>query len=102
MKLILKKTNLSLEEASKEIIKDTDKDVQRTKVRRLYDIVNVFKSLRLVKKITLSKKKPGFKWLGVENLIKFIEEKNEEGDKENITNMDLETTTKSIKVKEIP
>ena len=47
----------------------------KTKVRRLYDIVNVFKSLRLVKKITLNTKKPGFKWLGVENLKEFIKEK---------------------------
>ena len=68
----------------------------------MYDIVNVFKSLRLVKKITLSKKKPGFRWLGVENLIKFIEEKNEEGEKENVGKMDLETATKTIKMKDIP
>ena len=63
--MILKKNILSLEEAAKEIIIDADEDILKTKIRRLYDIVNVFKSLGLVKKISLGTKKPGFKWLGV-------------------------------------
>jgi hypothetical protein len=41
-------------------MKDLEEDGLRTKIRRLYDIINVFKSLKLVKKTTLPNKKPGF------------------------------------------
>jgi len=46
---------------------------RKTKLRRLYDIVNVFKSLGLIEKIK-SEKKPLFKWLGVDGLESKIEE----------------------------
>jgi len=46
---------------------------RKTKLRRLYDIVNVFKSLGLIEKIK-SEKKPLFKWLGVHGLESKIEE----------------------------
>ena len=68
---------LSLEEAAKEIIKEAEADSLRTKIRRLYDIINVFKSLKLVKKTTLPNKKPGFKWLGTDLLQDYIKVKSE-------------------------
>ena len=37
----------------------------KTKVRRLYDIANVYKSLGIIKKTILPNKKPGFEWVGV-------------------------------------
>jgi len=36
----------------------------KTKIRRLYDIINVFRSLGLVKKTALGVKKPGYEWVG--------------------------------------
>ena len=77
LKLFLKKPAISLEEAAKEIINEANEQLLRTKIRRLYDIINVFKSLGLVKKTTLPSKKPGFKWLGTENLLNYIKEKNQ-------------------------
>ena len=67
---------LSLEEAAKEIVKDLNSDCLRTKVRRLYDIINVFKSLKLVEKTTLSNRKPGFKWKGTQDLEKYIDQRS--------------------------
>ena len=73
MKLFLKKPAISLEEAATEILKQSGQEFLRSKIRRLYDIVNVFKSLHLVKKIILPNKKTGFKWLGVEKLKKYVD-----------------------------
>ena len=63
--MMIKRNTISLEEAAKELINDVDEEFLKTKIRRLYDIVNVFKSLNLVRKISLGTKKPGFKWLGM-------------------------------------
>ena len=65
LKMMIKRNTISLEEAAKELINDVDEEFLKTKIRRLYDIVNVFKSLNLVRKISLGTKKPGFKWLGI-------------------------------------
>ncbi|XP_057687912.1 transcription factor E2F8 [Corythoichthys intestinalis] len=45
---------------------DQDKNKFKTKVRRLYDIANVLRSLKLIEKVHLTeeKKKPAFKWVG--------------------------------------
>jgi transcription factor E2F7/8 len=45
-------------------MKDLSEEGIKAKIRRLYDIINVFKSLKLVKKTSLPNKKPGFSWLG--------------------------------------
>lgn len=37
----------------------------KTKIRRLYDIANVYKSLGIIRKTTLYNKKSGFEWLGL-------------------------------------
>jgi transcription factor E2F7/8 len=42
------------------MMKTVDEAAIKTKIRRLYDIINVFKSLGLVRKICLDNKKPGF------------------------------------------
>lgn len=44
----------------------------KTKIRRLYDIANVFSSLGLIKKTQLMNKKPAFEWIGLSGLDKFI------------------------------
>ena len=43
-------------------------------LRPLYDIANVFKSLGLIKKITLNSKKPAFEFIGESGLISFLDE----------------------------
>ena len=58
-------------------MKDIDSDSLRTKVRRLYDIVNVFKSLKLVEKTCLPNKKPGFKWKGTNDLLRYIDQRSQ-------------------------
>lgn len=41
----------------------------KTKVRRLYDIANVLTSLNLIAKVHMKpSRKPGFQWLGIENI----------------------------------
>ena len=53
-------------------MKDMDEASVKTKIRRLYDIINVFRSLGLVKKISLASKKPGYEWAGTEYLQHLI------------------------------
>ncbi|XP_051918416.1 transcription factor E2F8 [Hippocampus zosterae] len=46
---------------------DQDKNKFKTKVRRLYDIANVLRSLKLIEKVHVTEdrgKKPAFKWVG--------------------------------------
>lgn len=50
-----RKSPLTLEEAAKSILIDANDQVKKTKIRRLYDIVNVFKCLGFVEKVKGSK-----------------------------------------------
>ena len=59
---------MTLDEAAKKLVGDIEADKLKTKIRRLYDIANVYKSLGILKKVTLSNKKPGFEWIGVSGL----------------------------------
>lgn len=68
---------LSLEEAARVLIPTEDSAMIKTKIRRLYDIVNVFKSLGLVHKVHIPSKKPGFSWLGASRLQNIIQERKE-------------------------
>ncbi|CAD8061514.1 unnamed protein product [Paramecium sonneborni] len=62
----------TLEEAAKYLGKEVDQNKLKTKVRRLYDIANVLKSIGLIKKTHLiSSKKPAFQWVGEEGLKQF-------------------------------
>jgi len=45
----------------------------KTKIRRLYDIVNIFKSIGLIQKVRVENNKPGYKWLGIEGIIEYID-----------------------------
>lgn len=49
-------------------MKDMDESQIKTKIRRLYDIINVFRSLGLVRRASLPSKKPGYEWAGTKNL----------------------------------
>ncbi len=40
--------------------------VLKTKVRRLYDIANILSSLNIIKKVHTRKRKPAFKWIGIQ------------------------------------
>lgn len=64
---------MSLEEAARVLIQTDNSALVKTKIRRLYDIVNVFKSVGLVEKTPMPNKKPGFRWLGTERLVGIIE-----------------------------
>lgn len=66
---------MSLEEAARILLQTDNSTLVKTKIRRLYDIVNVFKSVGLVEKAPMANKKPGFQWLGTQRLVKIIEEK---------------------------
>jgi Fe2+ or Zn2+ uptake regulation protein len=56
---------ICLEEAAQQIVKNQNDDGVRTKVRRMYDIISVFKALKLVEKTNLANGKPAFRWLGI-------------------------------------
>jgi transcription factor E2F7/8 len=66
---------MTLEEAARKLSYHSIDDHKiKTKIRRLYDIANVFKSLGLIKKTTLSDtKKPAFEWVGESGLMNFTE-----------------------------
>ena len=69
------KNTMTLEEAAKNLsnegVNPEDHKI-KTKIRRLYDIANVFKSLGLIKKTLLLNKKPAFHWLGIPGLDEFV------------------------------
>ena len=62
---------LTLDEAAKKLVGDIEADKLKTKIRRLYDIANVYKSLGILRKVTLPNKKPGFEWVGVDGLTSY-------------------------------
>jgi transcription factor E2F7/8 len=65
-----------LEEAARVLIRSEDSALVKTKIRRLYDIVNVFKSLGLVRRVHLPSKKPAFQWEGEKQLLEIIAERD--------------------------
>lgn len=69
------KSTMSLEEAAKRLNErlNVEENKIKTKIRRLYDIANVFKSLGLIKKTLTDHKKPAFTWLGTPGLDEFVE-----------------------------
>lgn len=54
------------------MMKEMDEAAIKTKIRRLYDIINVFRSLGLVRKASLPSKRPGYEWAGTEYLEHLI------------------------------
>lgn len=53
----------------------------KTKIRRLYDITNVFKAMGLIKKVTSKNRKIAIEWQGLKGFDAFLKEKNEELEK---------------------
>lgn len=49
-----------------------DAGLVKTKIRRLYDIVNVFKSIAIVQRVRVSGMKPSFQWQGLSGLEELI------------------------------
>jgi hypothetical protein len=67
------KETISLEQAARRLSSNNAEDNKiKTKIRRLYDIANVFSALGLIKKTCLESKKPAFMWIGLEGLDNFI------------------------------
>lgn len=66
---------VSLEQAAKILIHTDDSALIKTKIRRLYDIINVFKSIGIVQKVRLQNKKPAFEWAGIKNLQVIVDDK---------------------------
>ncbi|XP_029947863.1 transcription factor E2F8 [Salarias fasciatus] len=68
---------ISLDVAAKILIGEDqdacqDKNKYKTKVRRLYDIANVLRSLKLIEKVHVTEqrgRKPAFKWVGPEEFL---------------------------------
>lgn len=59
----------TLDEAAKILSQDDNK--LKTKIRRLYDIANVLKSIGLIRKTHLDSRKPAFEWVGINGLENF-------------------------------
>lgn len=59
------------------MMKEMDDASVKTKIRRLYDIINVFRSLGLVRKTSLPSKKPGYEWAGTQYLQHIIIKKQQ-------------------------
>jgi hypothetical protein len=68
------KNIISLEQAAKKLSSENiEENKIKTKVRRLYDIANVFTALGLIKKTCLEdSRKPAFQWVGLAGLDRFI------------------------------
>lgn len=76
LKLFLSwKKVISLEEAAIKLTNPPEPNKIKTRIRRLYDIANVFKSIGIIKKTHLdSKTKPGFEYLGYQGLDVFLKD----------------------------
>lgn len=70
------KSSSSLEDAAKWLTDEgpVNDAKLRTKIRRLYDIVNIYKSFGLVKKVMVPGDKPHYQWQGVGGLMKCQEQ----------------------------
>jgi len=68
------KSVISLEQAAKKLSSEKiEENKIKTKIRRLYDIANVFSALGLIKKTCLEEsRKPAFQWIGLHGLDRFI------------------------------
>ncbi|KAM3143400.1 hypothetical protein pb186bvf_004461 [Paramecium bursaria] len=64
----------TLEEAASKLAEKNNLEKVKTKIRRLYDIANVFRSIGLIKKIHLSNNKPAFEWVGIPGLNQYYEQ----------------------------
>ena len=51
-----------LESVSRVLMHTEDPVLVKTKIRRLYDIVNVFKSIAIVQRVPVAGMKPSFQW----------------------------------------
>lgn len=69
---IAAKEPVALESASKVLMHTEDPKQVKTKIRRLYDIVNVFKSISIVQRVRVSGMKPSFQWQGLTALEELI------------------------------
>lgn len=67
---------ISLEEAAAKLTPpSSDQNKIKTRIRRLYDIANVFKSIGIIRKTHIdSKNKPGFEYLGFQGLETFLKD----------------------------
>lgn len=77
LRVLIKGQPLGLEEAG-QLLGGQGEQGGKTKVRRLYDIVNVFKCLGFIKKVKACKNlggKPVYQWQGCERLEEVIREK---------------------------
>ena len=61
---------------SMELQLDDTARLLQTERRRIYDIVNVYKSIGLVRNINLTGKKSGFEWMGTDRLLQIVESKH--------------------------
>jgi len=79
------KGTISLEQAGRKLSSENiEENKIKTKIRRLYDIANVFSSLGLIKKTCLESKKPAYEWVGLQGLDAFIERLNTSSDEKEI------------------
>lgn len=61
-----------LESVSRVLMHTEDPVLVKTKIRRLYDIVNVFKSIAIVQRVRVAGMKPSFQWQGLAGLKELI------------------------------
>lgn len=61
---------ITLEDAAKDFCDpNASKKLIKTKIRRLYDISNVFQALGIIEKTFISHRKPAFIWRGLDGYL---------------------------------
>lgn len=71
------KDTITLEQAATKLTQTKESHKLKTKIRRLYDIANVFLALGIIKKSYLPNRKPAFTWRGLQGLQEVISELSE-------------------------
>jgi len=59
---------MSLEEAAELLSLDKGEKRLKTKVRRLYDIANIFRSMGMISKVRTRNSKPAYRWEGIQGI----------------------------------
>jgi len=62
------KCTIPLDHAAERLTHVLERHKLKTKIRRLYDIANVFLALGIIKKAYMPNRKPAFEWMGVPGL----------------------------------
>ena len=62
---LLESDDLMMNDMNRSVNHNKQSNQTKTKIRRLYDISNVFKSIGIINKVKIENNKPAYEWVGI-------------------------------------